>query len=408
MNDWSNKIKQRLPYALAPAPVCPTLAELFRKRSFLQEKDLAELFAEQFLVSNFYLLGSGKESIFRLLLAIKSLHQNKEYIILAAYTCPEIAAAIVRAGFKIALIDFFPNSIKLNWDSVSVDLNKIAAVVLSNLYGLADDCHQSLEVSKKHNFYIIDDACQGIFSKDTSGNVGFRGDFGIFSFARGKCLSGVSAGALTINHKEIFAYQKIVNFLDALPTDLAGLPASIKDLTNGFFINLLARPNLYWVTKYLPFLGLGKTNCEINFKINRPSKMACYYALIQLNDLERLKSSAQQLSVSWRLYLRGLDIVDLYDKEKENQENILLRYPILINKPEKREELVRKLSKYGVSFSYPGTLETYPVLKDNLIFKDISQAKKVAKSIVTLPIHSYVNEHVQRKVVKEIIGILAD
>lgn len=396
-----------LPFSLTPVEVCPSaFSTLFHLVADKEEEILSKLLLDRFGVRDVFFCGSGKEAIFNLLSAIKERNQNKPHILISSYTCPDIAAAIIRAGFKIALVDFLPNSLNLDLKSIPVDLSSVSAVILSNLYGLIDQIKPWLELADKNNFFVIDDACQGLFSKEDGSSLGLRGHFGIYSFARGKCLSGISAGALSINSKlenDKEFFKKAIQARQK-PLDSTAI-SQLKDFLYTLSINIFSQPNFYCLIRNLPFLRIGESRYNQNFLKKAPTSFALANTRLNLLRFNSLRDKAREVSLNWKELLAGIDLIDLFSKEMQKDSSIEivpLRYPVLL---QKREEVYNQLSNCGISLSYPCLINQYPGL-ESCVVGDSSNAKNIVNRIITLPVHGRVDRNVQKIVVKKLKNTL--
>ena len=60
-----------------------------------------------------------------------------------------------------------------------------------------------LDLAKKHNLFVIEDAAQGIMSKYKGRALGTMGDLGCFSFHETKNIVGGQAGCISINNPKL-------------------------------------------------------------------------------------------------------------------------------------------------------------------------------------------------------------
>ena len=85
------------------------------------------------------------------------------------------------------------------------------AIVVVHLYGYVADMPAIMELAKKHNILVIEDACQAIGADIDGTKAGSFGDFGVFSFHSHKNLTTLGEGGmLTVQNPE---YAKIIPML---------------------------------------------------------------------------------------------------------------------------------------------------------------------------------------------------
>jgi hypothetical protein len=206
-----------------------------------------------------YLVNSGKTALYLFFKTLKQIRQEDE-VAMAAYTCPDVASAAIRAGYKIRLIDLEKNS--TNIKVTEEKIKNCSAVVLSNLYGIPDDV-QYLE-----NTYVVDDACQAALSMREFDQVGVSlNKIGVFSFGRGKAYSSVGGGFLLVPKKfEELNLEISKNFLSFKSSSYKNL---FFNLIKSFIYYFLERPFFYRLLLFMPGLGIGETKVNLNFEIKR-------------------------------------------------------------------------------------------------------------------------------------------
>lgn len=89
---------------------------------------------------------------------------------------------------------------------------KISALILPHLFGFAANSKKILEILKKFNIKLIEDAAEGLGVFVKNKHVGTTGKFGILSFNGNKIITTGGGGAiLTQNHKDYLSAKKIVS-----------------------------------------------------------------------------------------------------------------------------------------------------------------------------------------------------
>ena len=78
--------------------------------------------------------------------------------------------------------------------------DKVKAVLVVHVYGLSADMDKIMEIAKKYNLYVIEDAAQGVMSKYNGQALGTIGDFGAFSFHETKNYTMGEGGAVYTNN----------------------------------------------------------------------------------------------------------------------------------------------------------------------------------------------------------------
>ncbi|MFN8388898.1 MAG: DegT/DnrJ/EryC1/StrS family aminotransferase [Bdellovibrionota bacterium] len=405
--------------ALTPAESCVRPQDARRARraaaadggSSSSRDRLKDALSEIFPDTESFLFSSGTDALFRIL-GILARGSGRRHVLMSAYTCPDVAAAAVRVGLKVALIDVDPETLLLRPESVPLDLSKdVLAVILSNLYGLPDPIERWLALSAEHRFLVIDDACQSALSKEDDRRIGARGDaIGVLSFGRGKAFSGIGGGAVLLPSGTRLASSVNAAQIGKIRDGLLGSPqekerplAGQIDWARGFLLSVLARPEWYWLPSSIPFLGLGEAHCDLEFGIGGLTDTQAAFAEARIETLsviERVYRANARLWVEELERLNGRGRFQLFGARLASALVAPTRMPFLAGSREERDLLLRKAKRFGVSSSYPNTLEDYEQLSSCVVHSALPGAKTVAARILTLPVHQYVTDDDRRRVTK--------
>lgn len=79
---------------------------------------------------------------------------------------------------------------------------EVKAVVVVHLYGLSADMDKIVELCKKHNVILIEDAAESLGTTYKGQDTGSFGDYGIFSFNGNKIITTSGGGMLVSNNEE--------------------------------------------------------------------------------------------------------------------------------------------------------------------------------------------------------------
>src|SRR5690554_4410853 len=79
------------------------------------------------------------------------------------------------------------------------------AVIVVHLYGLAADMDKIVELCKKHNAILIEDAAESLGTTYKGKHTGTIGDYGIYSFNGNKIITTSGGGMLVSNDEERIA-----------------------------------------------------------------------------------------------------------------------------------------------------------------------------------------------------------
>lgn len=106
-------------------------------------------------------------------------------------------------------IPVFIDSDYETWNMNPDDLEKafkkypnVKAVIVVHLYGLAADMDRIVELCKKHNVTLIEDAAESLGTTYKGKYTGTIGDYGVFSFNGNKIITTSGGGMLVSNNGE--------------------------------------------------------------------------------------------------------------------------------------------------------------------------------------------------------------
>lgn len=129
--------------------------------------------------------------------------KDGDEVILPSYTFVSTANAFVLRGAKAVFVDIRPDTMnideKLIEDAITERTRAIAPV---HYAGVGCEMDEIMDIAKRHNLAVIEDAAQGIMASYKGKALGTFGEFGCFSFHETKNFSMGEGGALLIRDKE--------------------------------------------------------------------------------------------------------------------------------------------------------------------------------------------------------------
>jgi dTDP-4-amino-4,6-dideoxygalactose transaminase len=126
-------------------------------------------------------------------------------VITAANTFIATAEAINHAGAEVSLVDCDPASFTINTTLIEKAITeKTKAIIPVHLYGQAADMDAVLEIARKHDLKVLEDAAQAQGAEYKGKRAGSMGDAAAFSFYPAKNLGAYGdAGIVVTNSEEI-------------------------------------------------------------------------------------------------------------------------------------------------------------------------------------------------------------
>ena len=129
--------------------------------------------------------------------------QPGDEVILPSYTFSSTATAPVLAGAKLVFVDIRPDTMNIDETKIEQAITDKTKVVIAMHYaGVACEMDTIMEIARKHNLKVVEDAAQGVMSTYKGKYLGTIGDFGCYSFHETKNYSMGEGGAIVINNPE--------------------------------------------------------------------------------------------------------------------------------------------------------------------------------------------------------------
>ena len=132
-------------------------------------------------------------------------------VIMPAYTFVSTADAFVLRGAKIVFVDIRPDTMNIDENKIEeaiTDRTKVIAPV--HYAGVSCEMDKIMDIAKRHNLMVVEDAAQGIMSEYKGKALGTFGDFGALSFHETKNYSMGEGGALLIRDPKMAEEAEII------------------------------------------------------------------------------------------------------------------------------------------------------------------------------------------------------
>jgi dTDP-4-amino-4,6-dideoxygalactose transaminase len=128
-----------------------------------------------------------------------------DHVLVTSYTWSSSATCILHHNAIPIFVD-------IDFDTFLIDPAKIEAsitprtkaIIVVQLHGLCADMDAINAIAKKHNLYVIEDACQAHGAMNKGRKAGTMGDCAAFSLNQNKCLSSGEGGIFVTDNEEIF------------------------------------------------------------------------------------------------------------------------------------------------------------------------------------------------------------
>lgn len=258
--------------------------------------------------------------------------------------------------------DIDPNTFCLDPKKLEEKItSKTKAIIPVHIFGQMCDMDPIMEIAKKHNIPVIEDACQAIGSEYKGKRAGSIGDLGCFSFFPTKNLGCYGDGGMIVtNNSEYGEYIKLLR--------VHGAKEKYKHIEIGYNSRL----------------------DEIQAAILR----------VKLEFLEEYSKSRYKNAHYYNELFKDVNVVIPF--EDKNCKHVYHQYVI---KTEKRDQLQEFLkdNNIGTAIYYPVPVHLLPVYK-NLGYKEgeLPAAEEVCKKVIALPMYPELKKEQQEYVVTKI------
>jgi len=127
-------------------------------------------------------------------------------VITTPYTFFATAGAIARLGARPVFVDIDPVTYNVDPSQITSKVTaKTRAIIPVHLYGQMADMDAVMNIARKHQLIVIEDAAQAIGAEYNKRRAGSLGHYGCFSFFPSKNLGGAGDGGLVVTNDSLRA-----------------------------------------------------------------------------------------------------------------------------------------------------------------------------------------------------------
>lgn len=306
-------------------------------------------------------------------IALSSLNLTTEdEVIVPVQTFVATGSAVLKSGAKIVFCDV-DDDFLLDFKNMKKLINKnTKAVIIVHFAGMiSKDIFYIKKYLQEKNIALIEDCAHAHGAMLNGVKAGNIGDVGCFSFYSTKIITTGEGGMVTTNNKEI--YEKCASFRN-------------RGIDTNFNGEL--------------FVNLGSNN-----------RMTEFQALLGVHQLKRIEEFVEYRNKIANIYkneLSGLikkGILGLQNPSK-NSRHSYWRFIVFLKK-NNRHEIIKKLDNMNIKADAPycPLLHKQPLFK-NVKKEKITNAEKISKTHISLPIHMLINEDDAKYIAKSLVGLI--
>ncbi|WP_378950608.1 DegT/DnrJ/EryC1/StrS family aminotransferase [Pelosinus sp. sgz500959] len=369
-------------------------ADLLDQGSFimgLEVNGLEDSFSSYLEVKYAISCNSGTDALI-LILEAMDIGAGDE-VITSPFTFFATAECISRVGAIPVFIDVDPNTMNIDPTKIEKAItSKTKAILPVHIFGQPADMEPIVEIAKRYNLFVIEDACQAIgatytFSDGRVKKVGSMGDAAAFSFYPTKNLGAYGDGGMMTTNDD-----KLAQVIKALRVHGSGMNGkqAYEQLTGeivdfGIGNTESANSTIYDPTKYYNFL-IGMNS--------RLDAMQAAILQIKIKYLNQWNQARKRLSMR---YTAGFEKEGLLETgfliPQETLSHVESVYHLYIVKCEEREELSHYLNQKGIATGtyYPVPLhlqKVYQMGKHKLGYSlgDLPHSEWLSQRTMALPL----------------------
>jgi len=196
--------------SLIPPSACPVRLADIREawRSGKESADSIERFcsvlASRTGKPHAFAFNQARTALTILLQELHRLRSERFEVIVPAYTCYTVAAAVARAGLVMVPVDIEPSDLCFKLQALQDSINeRTLAIIVVHPFGQPCDIGAVKGVISNRHIFIVEDCAQAWDTRYRGHFLGGEGDASIFSFGRGKHLNLGGGGICCVGEGEI-------------------------------------------------------------------------------------------------------------------------------------------------------------------------------------------------------------
>jgi dTDP-4-amino-4,6-dideoxygalactose transaminase len=324
------------------------------------EREFAHYLGVKYAVS----VNSGSDALY---LAVKALGIGPgDEVITVAHTFISTVDAITRNGATPVFVDIEPDTYCIDVTQIEEKItDRTKAIIPVHLYGHPADMDPIMEIAKRYNLYVIEDACQAHGAEYKGKKVGSVGHLGCFSFYPVKNLGAYGDGGMVVTNNEELAER-------------------IKMLRN------YGQKKKY----FHEFIGINSRLDEIQAAVLR----------VKLKYLDEWNNKRREIATLYNRALKRLNVVT--PVERDYAKHV---YHLYVIRHENRDKLQRYLLERGIQtqIHYPVPVHKQKAYLERHLQIKLTVTERICGEIVSLPIYPWINLEDVRVVIDTINSFLS-
>jgi dTDP-4-amino-4,6-dideoxygalactose transaminase len=298
--------------------------------------------------------------------------QPGDEVITTSFTFIATAEVIALLKLTPVLVDVDPDTFNIDPEAIERAItSKSKAIIPVHLFGQCADMHNIKQIAKKHNLHVIEDTAQAIGATHTcqkSGKVrkaGTIGDIGCTSFFPSKNLGAYGdGGAIFTNNDELAAQMRVV-------------------VNHGMAVRY-----------YHDYVGVN----------SRLDTLQAAILDIKLKHLDEYAVARQKAAAYYNNAFANNPKIKTPETASYT-DHVFHQYTLVL-KDVDREGLMKHLAEKGIASAvyYPVPLHMQKAYLDPRYKEgDFPVTEALAKSVISLPIHTELTEEIQKEITDAVL-----
>ena len=289
--------------------------------------------------------------------------ESGDEVIMPSYTFVSTANAFVLRGATPVFVDIRPDTLNIDETKIEAAITpKTKAIVPVHYAGVACDMDVIMDIAKRHNLYVVEDAAQAITATYKGKKLGTIGDLGCLSFHATKNIVSGEGGALLVNNPKFIGRAEIIRE---------------KGTNRSRFIR-------GEVDKYT-WEDIGSSYL--------PSDILASLLFAQLERVDEIQELRKQAWDHYRLSLqKGVDqgwfeVAGVPDYEHEHNHHM---FYLIMRTPQERDGLIEHLRGLGIqaTFHYVPLHSSPAGLKYARVHGEMTHTDNLSARLLRLPLYS--------------------
>ena len=294
-------------------------------------------------------------------------------VIMPSYTFVSTANAFVLRGGVPVFVDIREDTLNINETLIEESItSRTKVIVVVHYAGVACEMDAIMDIAKRHELKVVEDAAQGLMSEYKGKALGSIGDLGTLSFHETKNVISGEGGALLVNSPELIEKAEIVR---EKGTDRSRFNRGMVD-------------KYTWQEMGSSFL---------------PGELISAFLLAQLEEASK---TTQTRLDSWHFYHELLKPLEINGSIRrpiipENCQHNAHIYYILLSDKFNREHIIKKMkeNKIGAVFHYVPLHNSPAGLQYGKCKRELINTNNTAKNLLRLPLWIGISHEEQLKVI---------